>query len=165
MDFKWLVDFLKKIFGWEDETTTTTTVIDPNNPVTPVDEFSMATMHTTIQSVSQWPIISTLTVKDSGSRITLDVDDATRPRWPRDVSINIHCLLFRDGKWHAGPCDGVRPLPSVKDYKCLCIPSGDNRLYEPIKGEKVGVVITTKCRNSQVGAEKFRSSIAWVVGR
>jgi len=177
MNFSWLsglVEFLKKLFGAVTSTTTTSTVIvDPTVPTTTttttssgnLDEFTQAKFHTAPQEVANWPIISTLTVTNQGSLIRLEVDAATLSKWPRDTTINIHCLLFRDGQWKTGPCDAVRPLPSVKEYSCLCVPDGDNRLFVPVKGEKVGVVITTRCRHGQVTSNKFRSSIAWIVGR
>lgn len=136
----------------------------PNPDPNPTkDEFARAKMHTTKQEVADWPIISTLTVTNVGNKIRIDVDDATRAKWPRDTSINIHAVLFRDGQWHAGPCDGVRPLPSVKDFKCLCVPEGDDRLFVPDKklDKKVGVVITAKCRRT-LGKDKFRSSLCWI---
>jgi hypothetical protein len=180
MNFNWisgLVDLLKKLFRIVTSTTTTSTttvIVDPTIPTTTtttttqaggLDEFAQAKIRTAPQEVASWPIISTLKVTNQGSLIRLEVDAATLSKWPRDTTINIHCLLFRDGQWQTGPCDAVRPLPSVKEYSCLCVPDGDNRLFVPEKGEKTGVVITTRCRNGQVTSNKFRSSIAWIVGR
>ena len=165
--FKWLVDWIKKLFGQHSSVTTSTTSTTSTTTTTLLpsglqDEFTKAKMHTCPQEVSKWPIVSTLSVKYVQNLIRLDVDDATRNKWPRDVSINLHCLLFRNGEWHAGPCDFVKPLPSNKEYKCLCVPDGDNRTYIPKKGEKVGIVLSTRCRNNEVGQDRFRSTIAWI---
>lgn len=174
MTFKQIIEWFKKVFGMGSTsatttpttTTTTTEITQTTTTLIPAqDEFSQSVIHTAPQDITAWPIISTLTVTDVDNKIRLNVDDATRSKWPKDTSINIHCLLYRNGKWHAGPCDFVHPLPSVKEYKILCVPDGDHRTYEPEYNEKVGVVLTTKCRHSQVGKDKFRSSIAWIVGR
>jgi len=170
--FKWLIDWIRKLFGQHSSTTTTTTTPATTTTTTTTalpsgseDEFSKAKMHTCPQEVSKWAIISTLSVKYVQNLIRLDVDDATRNQWPRDVSINIHCLLFRNGEWHAGPCDAVKPLPSNKEYKCLCVPDGDARTYVPKTGEKMGIVITSHCRHGEIGQERFRSTIAWMEGK
>lgn len=143
-------------------------IVEP--PVTPElpdpnkDEFALAKMHTAKQEVAGWPVISTLTVTYvDKKRIRIDVDEATRSRWPKDASINIHCLLKRNGVWHAGPCDWVKPMPSVKDFKCLCVPDGDSRTYvpDPYLESKAGIVLTLKCRYG-MAEEKFRTTVFWL---
>jgi hypothetical protein len=70
--------------------------------------------------------------------------------------------MFRDNEWHCGPCDALRPMPSVKESSCICVPDGDNQLYVPEANEKIGIVITGFCRYSQVMRPAQRSSIAWL---
>jgi len=138
--------------------------VPPEPPAPEKDEFARAKMHTTKQEVADWPVVSTLTAMYiTKLKIRLDVDDATRAKWPRDTSINVHCLLKRNGVWHAGPCDFVHPLPSYREYGCLCVPDGDNRTYnpDPMLDDKLGIVITPRCRHT-LGKERFRSTICWI---
>jgi len=154
-----ILDFLKKIlWDWwhKDE--------DDEEDINKPDEFTTAVKHTCPKSVSEWPIVSKLTVKLSGSRIYFEVDNPEQ--WPAvegTVCCEMHALLERDGEWHCGPCDGVHLLPSHKEKSGACVPDGDTRTYVPKPGEKVGFVLTGCCRNGRHMRPQQRTTIAWLV--
>jgi hypothetical protein len=135
----------------------------PDEPLQ--DEFGGAVLHTCPPSVALWPVVSSLTVEIRGSKLFLATD---KPElWPNvDGCIgNIHCLLFRESRWHAGPIDGMRPFAQNggdRGKGCGAVPDGDKRLYEAIPGEQVGFVVTGFCRKGARMQPVQRTAIGWV---
>lgn len=162
-------------FDLEDITkeVTTTNIVpsvsEPSNDPEPeADEFATAEFHTCPKETAKLQIVSSLSVEIRGSKLYLTTD---KPElWPDvgDGTIgNIHCLLFRDGKWHCGPIDGMRPFQrngGDRSVKCGAVPDGDNRLYEAVAGERVGFVITPAVRNKKtVELPGKRTAVGWVI--
>ena len=137
---------------------------DPKPEQPEPDEFTTAKLYTCPQSVSEWPVVSKLTATITGSRIRFSVDNADvwRPV-EGDIVAEMHTLLYRAGSWRAGPSDGVHAMPSYKEKSSACVPRGDERLYEPVKGEQVGFVLTGCCRNGRFMRPQQRTDICWVV--
>ena len=142
--------------------------VDPVKPVekpvdpTDKDEFTSAKIYTAPGIVTSWPTVSDLIVEQQGNKLRFDT--TKRSCWPNidGCCAHIHALLLRNGTWHTGPCDALRPMPSVKEASCICVPDGDKQLYVPENGEKVGIVITGFCRHSKGMHPAQRSSIAWI---
>ena len=127
------------------------------------DLYVSSKFHTTSQEAGTFPIISTLTVTKMGSKFRMDVDAATRAKWPRDVTINLMCTLQDDkGQWHTAPCDWVKPLPNVKELKSLVVCDGDKQVMWPVKGKLVGITLSSKCRHGVMSKEHFRSTTVWL---
>ena len=160
---KWLTDLLKTIFvdWWQKKKPDIVPTPEPSTPAT--DEWLNAVLHTCPEEARGWPIVSTLTVTKAGGDYAFDTDK--RDLWPNVDGCcgNMVCLLYRDGKWHGAPCDGFRPFPSKRSAGCFCVCDRDHRTYEPVSGEKVGMMVIGFCRNGVRMAPKQRTSIAWVV--
>jgi hypothetical protein len=159
---KWLTDLLKKLFvDWWKKQKVDPVVKPEAQPAQ--DEFVGAVLHTCPDEVHGWPVVSGLNVTRSGGDYSFDTDK--RELWPNIDGCcgNIVCLLFRDGTWHAAPCDGFRPFPSRRSASCFCVCDGDKRTFEPVSGEKVGMMVTGFCRNGNRMKPKQRTRIAWMV--
>jgi hypothetical protein len=144
MNWKWLTDLLKKWFPKKPK---------PQPQPEPVqdEQFPTATMHTCPASVRAWPVVGKLTVRKDGSFLYFSTDKPDL--WPSHDGTcgHIHCLLKRDGVWHGGPCDALRPFgrdggAPRKETKCACVPDNKKQLYVPQAGEEVRFVITGFCR-------------------
>lgn len=127
-------------------------VVVPEAPQTV--EFRSAVLHTCPDSVRTWPEVSSLTVTRSNNRLVFSTD--TPAAWPNidGCCAQIQCGLYRDGAWHFGPCDALRPFNSAgvappKEDSCACVPDGDARLYVPVAGEEVRFRLSGYCRHGQ----------------
>lgn len=114
--------------------------------------FPSCVMHTCPSVVRSWPVVSKLTARRAGGRLYFNVGNSSL--WPNvgGTCGHIHCMLYRDGAWHGGPCDALRPPNAsgdcpVKEDNCACVPDGDDQLYVPKNGEEVRFVISGFCRN------------------
>jgi len=94
-------------------------------------------------------------------------DPQVAPNYAPGCIGDVICLLYRDGTWHAGACDGMRPFKSTssthKPRSAFCVNDGDKRTYEPQSGERVGVVVAGQCRHGKHLKPKQRTTIAWMV--
>lgn len=138
----------------------------PSDPSPAPDEFTTARFHTCPKEAGQFKVVSSLAVEIRGSRLYFTTDHPEL--WPNvDGCIGeLHCMLYRDGQWHAGPIDGMRPFAQNggdRSTKCAAVPDNDNRLYEARSGDKVGFVVSDKCRNMRsVKLPGKRTGIAWI---
>lgn len=129
-------------------------VVVPDKPAdgAPVNEmFPTSKLHTCPDSVRSWPVVSQLTAKRGGGRLYFHMTNPALWKNIGGTCGHIHCLLYRDGEWHGGPCDALRPPNAsgdcpVKEDDCACVPDGDKQLYVPKDGEAVRFVITGFCR-------------------
>ncbi len=134
-------------------------------PVATDDIFAACVIHGAPESVRAWPIVSQATAKWRGGDLQVDLDDWSKWPAPDGTIGNIWCFLYRDGKWHGGPCDGFRPPNrNFRSKSCFCCPgTGDQRLYEPQSGETVKVMISGPCRKGHGMKPAQRSTIVEVV--
>jgi hypothetical protein len=125
-----------------------------------------ARFHTAPESVRTWPVVDRLRVNFIGSRFSYTLEHPEL--WPivpgnKPTIGNLWCFLFRDGAWHGGPCDKLRPVGAQKERKDAVVPNGDIRLYVPIRGETVGIALSGFCRRGEVMSPKQLTEVCWVV--
>lgn len=156
---KWLTDILKKLFvdWWKKR--------PDAKPEPTADEWTSALLHLCPEECRNWPVVSKTTVTVNGGNLVIDVD--SRDKWP-DIGDrilgNTVCLLFRDGRWHAGPWDGLRPYPCTRSLADVCVPASTSaRFATPEKGERVGIMPIGGCRAGEYMRPKQRGTVAWVV--
>jgi hypothetical protein len=126
--------------------------------------WKVGVIHTSNESVRNWAETGgVLEVKFVGNKMHYTV---TNPKgWQAgDTEGCIWVWMYRDGKWHAGPCDYFRTMEKgVKESSSLCVPDGDKRLYVPVEGELIGIQFTGKCRKGQDMKPQIKTdNIAWV---
>lgn len=108
--------------------------------------------------------MSTLTISWRGGDLYCDLDDWSKWPAPDGTIGNVWVFLFRDGKWHGGPCDGFRPpTRNFRSKRALCVPEGDKQLYVPQSGETIKVMLSGPCRKGKGMKPAQRSSIAEIV--
>lgn len=162
---KWLTDLLKKLFSnwWQKKKPDVIPTPEPDKPAS--DEWNDMTIHVSPEEVRGWQKVCDITVTQAGGDYIIDTDK--RDLWPdigdRIVG-NVWCFLFRNGKWHAGPFDGLRPFPCKRDAAAFCVPLNTSaRFATPERGEKVGVATSGVCRSGEEMRPKQRSGITWIV--
>lgn len=130
-----------------------------------LDEWQQAKLHICPDECRDWPVVSTLTVTRSGGSFVFDVD--SREKWPDfgDKTIgNVVLIMYRDGAYHAGPFDGLRPWPCSRSLESFCVPKTTGaRLYTPESGEKVWLMGIGACRSGQRMTPKQRTTIVEMV--
>jgi hypothetical protein len=152
---KQLWAWILSMFGGKNDRPVKPIVVEPDKPTTGQSTdavFPTSKLHTCPDVVRSWPVVSKLTARRAGGRLYFNVGNPAL--WPNvgGTCGHIHCELYRDGAWHAGPCDALRPPNAsgdcpVKEDNCACVPNGKKRLYEPKDGEEVRFVISGFCRN------------------
>jgi hypothetical protein len=97
-------------------------------------------------------VVDRLTISEGATKSLFHYEFDQPSIWP-DVGggtvANVWCFLPREGKWHGGPCDALKPSNAriQKERECLCVPDGKTRTYVPEPGEMAWVCATGICRN------------------